>query len=199
MAPPSAQDCVRNGGNPATGSPGDSRCESRAHRLCYIKHCIIRTNPSNSQPEIEELEHRAVLGHFAQGAANAVGAACEPAGAFRVVRWHGPGATAWTSHQQRDSLKDLQDICALLRHGLSLAEGLSCARAIYGKSFNPRITLVALSYPPALEGLPAEDSQLLAQTVEAIRKVPALAVAPLGRIGEIAPGNPVLDPRQERQ
>ena len=97
--------------------------------------------------------------------------------------------------QQRDSLKDLQDICALLRHGLSLAEGLSCARAIYGKSFNPRITLMALSYPPALEGLPAEDRQLLAQTVEAIRKVPAVAVAPLGRIGEIAPGNPVLDPK----
>ena len=97
--------------------------------------------------------------------------------------------------QQRDSLKDLQDICALLRHGLSLAEGLSCARAIYGKSFNPRITLMALSYPLALEGLPAEDSQLLAQAVEAIRKVPAVAVAPLGRIGEIAPGNPVLDPK----
>ncbi len=83
----------------------------------------------------------------------------------------------------------------MLRHGLSLAEGLSCARAIYGKSFNPRITLMALSYPPALEGLPAEDGQLLAQTVEAITKVPAVAVAPLGRIGEIAPGNPVLGPR----
>ena len=40
-----------------------------------------------------------------------------------------------------------------------------------------------------------EDSQLLARTVEAIRKVPAVAVAPLGRIGEIAPGNPVLDPK----
>ena len=54
---------------------------------------------------------------------------------------------------------------------------------------------MALSYPLALEGLPAEDSQLLAQAVEAIRKVPAVAVAPLGRIGEIAPGNPVLDPK----
>ncbi len=86
--------------------------------------------------------------------------------------------------QQRDSLKDLQDICALLRHGLSLAEGLGCARAIYGNSFNPHITLMALSYPPALERLPPEDHRLLARAVEANQNVPAVAVAPLGRIGE---------------
>lgn len=90
--------------------------------------------------------------------------------------------------QQRDNLKDLQDVCALLRHGLPLAEGLGCARTIYGESFNPRMTLMALSYPPALEGLPAEDRQLLAQAVEDIRNLPAVEVAPLGRIGEVAPG-----------
>lgn len=89
--------------------------------------------------------------------------------------------------QQRESLKDLQDICALLRHGLSLVEGLGCSRAIYGNSFNPRITLMALSYPPALEGLPEEDRQLLAQAVGAIHNVPAVAVEPLGRIGEVEP------------
>lgn len=89
--------------------------------------------------------------------------------------------------QQREDLKDLQDVCALLRHGLSLAEGLGCSRAVYGSSFNPRLTLMALSYPPALEGLPAEDRQLLAQAVEAIQDVPAVAVRPLGRIGEVEP------------
>lgn len=88
--------------------------------------------------------------------------------------------------QQRESLKDLQDICAMLRHGLSLAEGLGCSRAIYGNSFNPRITLMALSFPPALEGLPAEDRQFLAQAVEAFRNVPAVVVDTLGRIGEVA-------------
>ena len=108
--------------------------------------------------------------------------------------------------QQRESLKDLQDICALLRGGLSLAEGLGCSRAIYGSSFNPRITLMALSYPPALEKLPAEDRQLLAQAVEPIQNVPAVAVEPLGRIGEVAPvhlneqamdacSNPVAEPK----
>lgn len=112
--------------------------------------------------------------------------------------------------QQRDSLKDLQDICALLRHGLSLAEGLGCARAIYGNSFNPRITLMALSYPPTLKGLPPEDRQLLARAVEDIRNVPSVAVEPLGRIGEVArvrpneqtmdaSGNAVAEPKQERQ
>ncbi|MCY3941269.1 MAG: nucleotidyl transferase AbiEii/AbiGii toxin family protein [Gammaproteobacteria bacterium] len=110
--------------------------------------------------------------------------------------------------QQRESLKDLQDISALLRHGHSLAEGLGCSRAIYGGSFNPRITLMALSYPPALEGLPAEDRQLLTQAVEAIQNVPPVAVEPLGRIGEVEPvqskgqtmdasSNPVAKLKQE--
>ena len=108
--------------------------------------------------------------------------------------------------QQRESLKDLQDICALLRHGLSLAEGLGCSRAVYGESFNPRITLMALSYPPALDGLSAEDRQLLAQAVEAIQNAPAVSVQPLGRIGEVRPvrfnertvdtsPNPVVEPK----
>lgn len=93
----------------------------------------------------------------------------------------------------------------MLRHGLSLAEGLGCARIIYGDSFNPRMTLMALSYPPTLEGLTAEDRQLLAQAVEEIQNVPAVAVEPLGRIGEVAPvalnerpmdafGNTVVEP-----
>lgn len=89
--------------------------------------------------------------------------------------------------QQRQGLKDLEDICALLRHGLSLAEGLGCARTIYGNSFNPRITLLAVSYPPILQGVPAEDRQLLAQAAEEFQSLPPVAVEPLGRIGEVDP------------
>ncbi len=85
--------------------------------------------------------------------------------------------------QQRESLKDLQDICALLRHGFSLPEGLDCSKAIYGRSFNPRLTLAALSYPRALAGLPANDRLLLIEAVKVVRSVPAV-VEPLGRIGE---------------
>lgn len=85
--------------------------------------------------------------------------------------------------QQRENLKDLQDICALLRHGLSLAEGLDCGAAIYGRTFNPRLTLAVLSYPRALAGLPANDRRLLTEAVKAVRSVPAM-VEPLGRIGE---------------
>ena len=50
-----------------------------------------------------------------------------------------------------------------------------------------RNTLMALSYPPTLEGLPAEDCRLLARAVEEIQNVPAVEVEPLGRIGEVAP------------
>ena len=136
---------------------------------------------SNSQPEIEELEHRAVLGLFAQSATNAVGAACEPAGAFRVVRWHGPGATAG----YRTSI-DFDFFSAQPIDPRELYETLDfVAKGRITQEERNTLTVQAET----------EDGQLLAQTVEAIRKVPAVAVAPLGRIGEIAPGNPVLDPK----
>ncbi len=95
--------------------------------------------------------------------------------------------------QQRDSLKDLQDICALLRHGLSLAEGLGCSRAIYGNSFNPHVTLRALTDPAALEELPASDRELLAHAVEEIPDAPTATIAPLGRIGEVK-----MEPEQQQ-
>ncbi len=105
--------------------------------------------------------------------------------------------------QQRKSLKDIQDICALLRHGLALAEGLDCARAIYGEQFNPHITLVALSDPTTLEELPEEDRRLLAQAVAETPGASAEEIEPLGRIGEVAalvsgldnmPGNAAPEP-----
>ena len=45
---------------------------------------------------------------------------------------------------------------------------------------------MALSYPSSLERLPPEDRRLLARAVEANQNAPAAAVAPLGRIGEVA-------------
>jgi hypothetical protein len=49
--------------------------------------------------------------------------------------------------QQRAEAKDYIDIDALLRDGrIDLTMALAAARAIYGKSFNPQITLKALSF-----------------------------------------------------
>lgn len=49
--------------------------------------------------------------------------------------------------QQRAEAKDYRDIDAILRDGrIDLPTALSAAKAIYGTSFNPQITLKALSY-----------------------------------------------------
>jgi hypothetical protein len=48
--------------------------------------------------------------------------------------------------QQRAEAKDYRDIDAILQDGrIDLSMALACARAIYGPTFNPLITLKALS------------------------------------------------------
>lgn len=48
--------------------------------------------------------------------------------------------------QKRAQVKDYLDIDALLQHGLSLGEMLAAGAVIYGRQFNPQISLKALSY-----------------------------------------------------
>lgn len=53
-------------------------------------------------------------------------------------------ATKLNTIQMRAELKDYVDIHAMLKHGLTLEDGLGCARAIYGKNFDPATSLRAL-------------------------------------------------------
>lgn len=48
--------------------------------------------------------------------------------------------------QSRSESKDYLDVAALLKSGVSLADALGAAQAVYGEQFNPLITLKALSY-----------------------------------------------------
>ncbi len=48
--------------------------------------------------------------------------------------------------QRRAEGKDYRDIAALLENGITFAEALAAAKAIYGDKFEPRTTLRALSY-----------------------------------------------------
>ncbi len=48
--------------------------------------------------------------------------------------------------QVRGEAKDYRDIDALIASGIDLPHALAAAVAIYGPSFNPQITLKALSY-----------------------------------------------------
>ncbi len=53
-------------------------------------------------------------------------------------------ATKLNTIQHRAECKDYIDIDALIQSGLALDEGLGCAAAIYGKSFDPASSLRAL-------------------------------------------------------
>ena len=61
--------------------------------------------------------------------------------------------------QKRAEAKDYLDIDALIRHGIDLPTALAAGRIVYGRSFNPMITLKALSFFDDLPALPAEVRQ----------------------------------------
>ena len=84
--------------------------------------------------------------------------------------------------QSRAEAKDYHDISATFDAGLSLAEGLAAAAAIYGKDFNGALSLKALTYfedgdLPSLA--PAVQKRLLeAATSVNLRELPLVAAKP---------------------
>lgn len=78
--------------------------------------------------------------------------------------------------QKRAEQKDYLDIDALLRHGIDLPIALAAGAVVYGRSFNPLITLKALSYFDDVPGLAAEVRQRLSVAVAAVdlTKLPTL-------------------------
>jgi len=85
--------------------------------------------------------------------------------------------------QRRAEAKDYLDIDALLRHGVDLPTALAAGSVVYGRRFNPLITLKALSFFDDVPMLPAEVKERLSAAVEAVdvTDLPALtAFAPRG-------------------
>ncbi len=85
--------------------------------------------------------------------------------------------------QKRAEAKDYLDVDALLRHGVDLPTALAAGSVVYGRSFNPLITLKALSYFDDVPALPSEVKHRLAAAVEAVdvSRLPALAAYALRR------------------
>lgn len=81
----------------------------------------------------------------------------------------------------RASLKDYHDIAALLDAGLTLPDMLAAARAIYGTSYNPLLSLKALTHfdDGDLNGLPRELRTRLARAAAAVNigSLPSLPAA----------------------
>lgn len=72
--------------------------------------------------------------------------------------------------QVRGEAKDYLDLDALFASGISLSQALGAARAIYGATYNPQITLKALSYfaDGDLAQLPHEIRERIATAARAV-------------------------------
>lgn len=69
--------------------------------------------------------------------------------------------------QKRADAKDYLDIDAILRHGIDLPTALAAGLVIYGKTFNPFITLKALTYFEDVASLPDDVCRRLAAAAAA--------------------------------
>jgi len=70
--------------------------------------------------------------------------------------------------QKRAEVKDYLDIDALLQHGIDLPTALSAGQVVYGRNFNPLITLKALSFFDDLPTLSVEVRQRLTTAVNSV-------------------------------
>ena len=92
--------------------------------------------------------------------------------------------------QQRAEAKDYRDIDAILQDGrIDLLTALACARAIYGRTFNPQITLKALSFfgDGNLSRLPQEVQDRLAKAARDVDLDKLPDIAPLKRGPDTGP------------
>ena len=85
-------------------------------------------------------------------------------------------ATKLNTIQHRAECKDYIDIDAIIKSGLSLAEGLGCAVAVFGKSFDPATSLRALcSYRDGdLNELKNDIKERLSSQAAAVEKIPSV-------------------------
>lgn len=79
---------------------------------------------------------------------------------------------------QRAEAKDYRDIAAMLGVGVDLAKGLSAARAMFGRNFQPSESLKALVYfeDGDLGTLSGVEKTRLASAVSAVRDLPPVAI-----------------------
>lgn len=80
--------------------------------------------------------------------------------------------------QKRAEAKDYLDVDALLRCGIDLPTALAAGRVIYGRSFNPMITLKALSFFDDVPALPVEVRKRLNAAVDAVDPASLPALTP---------------------
>jgi Nucleotidyl transferase AbiEii toxin, Type IV TA system len=89
--------------------------------------------------------------------------------------------------QKRAEVKDYLDMDALLQHGIDLPTALAAGAVVYGRSFNPLITLKALSYFQDVPTLPADVQVRLATAVADVDVAKLPTLKPYARRPDLAP------------
>lgn len=97
---------------------------------------------------------------------------------IRVASLLDIAATQAAVVQRRAEVKDYLDLDTILRSGMDLATALAAGTVVYGRSFNPLITLKAVSYFDDVPGLPAEVRARLAAAVAGVDVTRLQAVVP---------------------
>ena len=99
---------------------------------------------------------------------------------IRVASLLDIAATKALAVQQRAQARDYIDIDALIRHGTDLPQVLAAGLAVYGRSFNPLLTLKALSYFDDIPSLPEAVRGRLRAVVAAVdpARLPVLTPRP---------------------
>ncbi|MGH8122289.1 MAG: nucleotidyl transferase AbiEii/AbiGii toxin family protein, partial [Rudaea sp.] len=79
---------------------------------------------------------------------------------------------------QRVEAKDYRDVAAMVTAGISLAKGLSSARQLYGRAFQPSESLKALVYFEGgdLDTLTDTEKRALVDSVSSVRDLPKVAL-----------------------
>lgn len=80
--------------------------------------------------------------------------------------------------QKRADAKDYLDIDTILGHGIDLPTALAAGLVIYGKTFNPFITLKALTYFEDVASLPDEVCRRLAAAAAAVNPLALPVLTP---------------------
>jgi hypothetical protein len=94
---------------------------------------------------------------------------------------------------QRAEAKDYRDIVAMVSAGVSLAKGLSAARALYGINFQPSESLKAMVYfdDGDLRSLTKDERTCLVKAVSEVRDLPHVEV-----VAQQLTALPAFTPRQ---
>jgi Nucleotidyl transferase AbiEii toxin, Type IV TA system len=157
------------------------------HNIPYLKNAeLVQVGPGTLTCRVDR--GGPVLVSFFGGLNLGQVAAAEQVGnmSLHVASLLDIGGTKAAVVQKRAELKDYLDMDVLLQqHGIDLSLVLSAGMVVYGRRFNPLITLKALSYFDDVPALPAAARKRLSRAVEAVDLTRLPALTPYAsRLGE---------------